>query len=58
MSKTRNLNFKLNNDSKKQFIQESKNAIIKLRQSIWKHVLNKEIKHYFIEVIDDPTLEE
>ena len=49
MSKTRNLNFKLNNDSKKQFIQESKNAIIKLRQSIWKHVLNKEIKHYFIE---------
>ena len=42
----RNLNFKLNNNSKKQFIQESKNAIIKLRQSTWKHILNKEINHY------------
>ena len=42
----RNLNFKLNNNSKKQFIQESKNAIIKLRQSTWKYILNKEINHY------------
>jgi len=46
LPKTTKIKFKLNNESKKQFIQELKNTVGILKQIVWKFVSHRELNHY------------